>query len=83
MKSVVYRKQALKVLRRLSPKLRSQIEGKISDHAAGRFVDITHLLGRRGYCRIRCGGWRIIVEDKASVVEVVKIAPRGDAYKGS
>ena len=83
MKRVVYRKQAQKVLRRLSPKLSSQIRRKIEDHAAGRPVDITRLLGRGDYVRIRCGDWRVIVEESESVVDVVKIAPRGDAYKGS
>ena len=83
MKRVVYRKQAQKVLRRLSPKLSKQIRRKIDDHAAGRPVDITRLSGRGEYVRIRCGSWRVIIEENAFVVEVVKIAPRGDAYKGS
>ena len=83
MKRVVYQKQAQKVLRRLSPKLSKQIRRKIDDHAAGRLVDVTRLSGRGEYVRIRCGSWRVIVEESEAVVDVVKIAPRGDADKGS
>ena len=82
MKKVVYRKQAVKVLRRLPPKLRNQVRGKINDHAAGRPVDITRLTGS-DQLRIRCGDWRVIVVETPLVVEVMKIAPRGDVYKGS
>ena len=80
MKRVVYRKQAHKVLRRLPPKLRNQICGKIMDHAAGRYADVTRLAGSDLF-RIRCGDWRVIFADDAVVVDVIKIAPRGDAYK--
>lgn len=80
MKRVVYRKQASKALRRLPPKLQDQIRGKIMDHAAGKYADVIRLKGS-DLLRIRCGDWRVIVADDEVVVDVIKIAPRGDAYK--
>ena len=80
MKRVVYRKQAQKVLRRLPPKLCNQIRSKILDYAVGRPADVTRLTGS-DLLRIRCGDWRVIVAENSVVVEVIRIVPRGDAYK--
>lgn len=34
------------------------------------------------YLRLRVGDWRVIFSEACVVIDVVKIAPRGDVYKG-
>ena len=32
------------------------------------------------YLRLRVGDWRIIMDDRGNVIEVVKVGPRGGVY---
>ncbi|MCO6185388.1 type II toxin-antitoxin system RelE/ParE family toxin [Rhizobium sp. L1K21] len=34
------------------------------------------------YYRLRIGDWRVIFKEDGTVVDVVRVAPRGDVYKG-
>ena len=55
---------------------------KLTENAERREVDIDTLTGRSG-CRLGVGGMRIIFErdDEARTVDVLRIVPRGEAYK--
>ena len=46
-------------------------------------LDVNALRGRRGF-RLRVGEMRVIFEryDDACIIDVLRIAPRGQAYKG-
>lgn len=35
------------------------------------------------YIRLRVGDWRIIMDEKETVLDVIKIGARGDVYKGN
>lgn len=79
-------KQALKVLlkmpRETAARLRSEFDA-IAANPAAYHGDWKPLQGAAGFWRLRVGGWRAICElrEGEMVLLVVKIAPRGDAYK--
>lgn len=83
---IIYSRQALKVLKHLSPKLAARIRAKIVQLAADPFAsnnNVTALKGEESRYRLRIGSWRVIYEiDENQVrIDVVRIAPRGEAYR--
>ncbi|WP_422468670.1 type II toxin-antitoxin system RelE family toxin [Endozoicomonas sp. ALC013] len=76
---VVYSKQAVKVLRKTSELDRLRIQKAINKLPDG---DVKKLTGGSGY-RLRVGGWHIVyeIEHDRLIIEVIKIAPRGNVYK--
>ena len=62
-------------------RIRDELD-KLVENAERREVDIDTLTGRSG-CRLRVGGMRIILEhdDEARTSDVLRIVPRGEAYK--
>ena len=85
MYEVVYKRRALRALRRMPPDTANRIIAKIEDVARNPFApehDVAALQGRPGY-RLRVGGWRVIflLRKAEMVLLVLDIRPRGDAYK--
>jgi mRNA interferase RelE/StbE len=83
--AVIYRKEALRVLRKIPPKIAALIQQKIEVVAQAPYAknaNVTRLQGRDGY-RLRVGDWRVIYDiiDAQLVIDVVRIAARGSAYK--
>ena len=81
-----YRRQARNYLARLPLKIKTTIVDKLHELSANPdnpSLDIDILKGREGF-RLKVGQYRIIYtrQDKPSIIEVVKIRPRGDIYKG-
>ncbi len=81
-----YRRQARNYLARLPLKIKTTIIDRLHQIAAYPEVakpDIKILKGREGY-RLRIGQYRVIYtrHKEYLVIEVVKIRPRGDIYKG-
>jgi len=74
-----YRRQARNYLARLPLKIKSAIVNNLHKLAA----DIDVLKGREGF-RLRVGQYRVIYrrQDNRLTIEVIKIRPRGDIYKG-
>ena len=86
MHELKYRRQARNYLARLPFKLKSKIVNKLHELKANPddpnlYVD--KLKGELGY-RLRVGQYRIIYTRHVDelIIEVVKIWPRGDIYKG-
>ena len=81
---IEYSKQAMKALLKMGRNTAGLIRRKIEQPAAEPHAmpNVVKLAGRPGY-RLRVGDWRIIyeVEDDRLIVLVLKIAPRGGAYK--
>lgn len=82
---VTFRKQAVKALRRMPPAQSQRILAAIdslADAPDRRDVDIAPLTGQPGF-RLRVGSIRVIYrrDDAARHIEVLRIAPRGDAYR--
>ena len=82
---MTFRKQAVKALRRM-PAAQSQrilaALDNLADAPDRQDVDVVPLTGQPGF-RLRVGGIRVIFErdDAERHIEVLRIAPRGDAYR--
>ncbi|WP_257266459.1 type II toxin-antitoxin system RelE/ParE family toxin [Endozoicomonas sp. ONNA2] len=76
---VIYSKQAIKALRKVSEPDRSRMQTAINKLPGG---DVKKLVGETGY-RLRVEGWRIVyeIEHDRLMIEVIKISPRGKVYK--
>lgn len=80
-RQVSYSKQALRVLTRCPRNVSQLIRAKVDQYAADP-ASLAHnvkaLKGEDGLLRV--GDWRVIFTETLEIVDVVKIAPRGDAY---
>ncbi len=81
-----YRRQARNYLARLPLKIKSLIVNNLHELAANPdnpTLGIEVLKGRKEF-RLRVGHYRVIYtrQDDRLIIEIVKIRPRGDIYKG-
>jgi len=83
---LIIEKAALKVLRKLQPKIAIAMLGRLEAIAANPMLNhanVKPLTGRKDSYRLRQGDWRIVyvVDRKAGRMHVLKIDTRGDVYK--
>jgi len=81
---ILLAREAEKALRRLPRGLLQHVEQAIDDLSANpRPPGCKKLVGHRDLYRVRVRDWRIIyaIEDDRLIVLIVKIAPRGAAYR--
>ena len=81
-----YRRQARNYLARLPLKTKTAIVNKLHDLAIDPddpAHDVDALKGRLGF-RLRVAKYRVLYtrRDDALIIEIVKVGPRGDVYKG-
>lgn len=83
MKQIAYSKSALKVLRRMPTNEAKRIMAKVAQYAREpeSLANNTKALVGSPYIRLRVGDWRIIMADTATVLDVLKIGPRGGVYE--
>ncbi len=86
MYAIEFTRQAAKDLRNLPKPLIAQVHDKLRSVAAdpyGQHNNVKKLAGQPGY-RLRIGDWRVMyeLEDDRLVMLVVRIATRGQVYKG-
>ena len=85
MYKLTFKRQAIKALRKMpSPparRIRRELD-ELAENPDRRDLDVNALRGRRGF-RLRVGEMRVIFErdDDASIIDVLRIAPRGQAYR--
>lgn len=82
---ILYKKAAVKALRKLPPRQRRQFEEAfhlLAPDPERRDLDVTGLTNRPGH-RLRIGSWRAIyeVKDDEFVIRVLNVGARGDIYK--
>lgn len=68
---------------RLPTDVSRKIRLKIEQYAAkpeSLANNVKPLRGEPGVLRLRVGDWRVLFTEEGTVVAVIKIAPRGDAY---
>ena len=85
MYEIEYQQQAIKVLLKMPRNTARLIREKIEHLALSPYAannNVKRMEGVGGY-RLRVGDWRVLYEiiDDRLVIVVVKIKPRGDAYK--
>lgn len=82
-RKVAYRKEALRVLRRMPANEARRIMEKIDQLAAfpeQLAPQVKRLQGRPGF-RLRIGDWRVIFDAEGDVLDILAIGPRGSVYE--
>lgn len=84
MRDVVYSKDATRVLNRMPVNEARRIRSKVLQYAAepGALANNVKKLRDSRYHRLRIGDWRVIFREDGVIVDVVRVAARGEAYEG-
>lgn len=84
MREVVYSKHAIRTLNRMPANEARRIRSKVLQYAkdpASLANNVKKLKDSR-YHRLRIGDWRVIFGEDGTVVDVIRVAARGEAYEG-
>lgn len=84
MREVVYSKYAIRTLNRMPASEARRIRSKVLQYAvdpASLANNVKKLKDSR-YYRLRIGDWRVIFGEDGTVVDVIRVAARGEAYEG-
>lgn len=84
MRKIVLSKQAATALQRMPQSDAKRIAAKLQQYSAdpsSMANNVKKLQGSEHY-RLRVGDWRVIFDETGIIIDVVKIALRGDVYKG-
>ncbi|HOU12495.1 MAG TPA: type II toxin-antitoxin system RelE/ParE family toxin [Anaerolineae bacterium] len=82
---VILARQPERILRRLPRGLLQRLDRLLAELAENPCpVGAKKLVGHLNLYRVRIGDWRVVyaIEDDRLVVLVIRIAPRGEAYRG-
>jgi len=79
---VLYAGRARKDLENMDPVERSRVDRAIRQYAGTGHGDVKKLVDTPGVFRLRAGKWRamFLLEAKGTVLRVVRIENRGEAY---
>ncbi len=84
MREVVYSKHAIRTLNRMPANEARRVRSKVLQYAedpASLANNVKKLKDSR-YYRLRIGDWRVIFGEDGTVVDVIRVAARGEAYEG-
>jgi mRNA interferase RelE/StbE len=81
MKAITYRRDARRALQKIPRPTAARIVAKIEAYAADPASQANNVKALKGEdaIRLRVGEWRVIMLD-GEVLDIVRIAPRGDVY---
>ncbi|QGG91293.1 type II toxin-antitoxin system RelE/ParE family toxin [Agrobacterium sp. MA01] len=84
MRDIVYSKDAIRSLNRMPANEARRIRSKVLQYAAdpASLANNVKKLRDSRYHRLRIGDWRVIFREDGTVVDVVRVAARGEAYEG-
>ena len=84
MRKIVLSKQAATALHRMPQADAKRITNKLQQYSADPASMANNVKRLQGsdYLRLRFGDWRVIFSEAGVVIDLVKIAPRGDVYRG-
>ncbi|MBR0554643.1 type II toxin-antitoxin system RelE/ParE family toxin [Ciceribacter sp. L1K23] len=84
MKQVIYSTQAQRKLARIPANEARRIRSKVQQYALDprSLANNVKRLEGLNYLRLRVGDWRVIFREDGVIVDVVRIAARGEAYEG-
>lgn len=80
MKAVVYTTPATRQLRKLAPKVRERLIGKLHRYAQTGSGDVVALVGQPG-ARLRVGDYRVVFVESESTISVRAVGHRRDIYE--
>ncbi|PLX36725.1 MAG: cytotoxic translational repressor of toxin-antitoxin stability system [Hyphomicrobiales bacterium] len=82
MKQVAYSRSSLKVLRKMPANDARRIRDKVRQYAQdpASLANNVRALTGSPHIRLRVGDWRVIMNDKGDVLDILKIGPRGGIY---
>ena len=85
MKPVCYSRSAQKALQKMPRNIAQLIVSKINQYArnpASLANNVKSLKGEHtGLIRLRIGDWRVIMDDRGNILDIVEVKPRGGAYE--
>lgn len=84
MRQVDYSKASLKTLKTLPKPTAERIRAKMQQYAddpRSLAANVKALEGEGNMLRMRVGDWRVLFTEDLQVVGVVRVAPRGSAYR--
>ncbi len=81
---IIYDKQAVRVLMRMPATDAKRIRQKVQQYAENPALLANNVKKLQGvdYYRLRVGDWRVIFTEDGLIIDVIRIATRGEAYKG-
>ncbi|MFL0695107.1 MAG: type II toxin-antitoxin system RelE/ParE family toxin [Agrobacterium tumefaciens] len=84
MRGVVYSRDAIRTLNRIPANEARRIRAKVQQYAdnPSSLANNVKKLRDSRYHRLRIGDWRVIFREDGTVVDVVRVAARGEAYEG-
>ena len=83
MKAVTYAKKALKDLDAMPVNDSRRVRAKINQYAAdpqSQANNIVKMQNETGY-RLRVGDWRVRFDENDTVIEILRVLPRGQVYE--
>jgi len=83
MKQVTYTSEARKSLHRMPVNEAAKIFSKLEQYAEDPKSLANNVITMKGAAtrRMRVGNWRVIFDEDMQVIAVLKVRPRGGAYK--
>ncbi len=84
MMRIAYSKDAHRTLHRLLVNTARLIRDKVRQYAADPASlanNVKALKGCDGVLRLRVGDWRVLFTEDGEVIGIIRIAPRGNAYR--
>lgn len=82
MRQITYTKAARNVLVRMpandAARIRQKVEQYTRDPAS--LANNVKALQGEPYIRLRVGDWRVVMDDRGAVLDVMRIGPRGSIY---
>jgi mRNA interferase RelE/StbE len=81
-KEITFTKAARNVLVRMARNEAARIRSKVEQYARdpeSLANNVTALKGEE-HIRLRVGDWRVIMDDRGAVLDVLRIGPRGSIY---
>lgn len=81
---IIYDKEAIKSLARMpitdAKRIRQKVQQYANDPAS--LANNAKKLQGVDYYRLRVGDWRVIFREDGLIIDVIKVAGRGEVYKG-
>lgn len=83
MKTVTYTKKAMKDLAKMPRQTNILVRSKINQYAqnpASLANNVVRMQGETGY-RLRVGDYRVRFNENNTVIDILRVLPRGEVYK--